>query len=69
MRTKVKTSACVECGETIDLTGRVGRPPFYCGIDCRRTGRAAEERHRRTQRSAEIDRLREIVARYEAIAA
>jgi hypothetical protein len=64
-----KTTACEQCDATIDLTGRVGRPPHYCSPECRRAGLAAAERVRRAERREEIRRLRELVHLYEAAVA
>ncbi len=66
MRTKTKMTHCAQCSQEMDLAGHIGRPPYYCGTECRRAGRAAEERLRRAQRAAEIERLRQRVAMYEA---
>ena len=62
----LKTTSCAHCDAVIDLTGRVGRPPHYCSVMCRRAGEAAAERVRRAERKREIERLRALVSRYEA---
>jgi hypothetical protein len=64
-----KTTACEQCSATIDLTGRVGRPPHWCSPECRRAGLAAAEARRRAERKREIARLRELVHQYEAAVA
>ena len=61
-----KTTACAHCDAVIDLTGRIGRPPHYCSVTCRRAGEAAAERVRREQRKTEVSRLRALVNQYEA---
>ncbi len=49
---------------------RLHRPtPHYRGPECRRAGYAAAERARREQRKQEINRLRELVSRYETATA
>ncbi len=63
-----KTTTCEQCDATIDLTGRVGRPPHWCSPECRRAGLAAAEARRRVERKREIDRLREMVRLYEEAA-
>ena len=61
--------ACAHCGTCIELSRTVGRPPAYCSSDCRRAVHAEGERARRARRNAEIKRLREIAAMYEATVA
>ncbi len=61
-----RTVTCDWCETTISLDGNIGRPPHYCNDECRRAGRAADERIRRAERKREIDRLRSLVSRYEA---
>lgn len=57
---------CAQCAAPINLEGRPGRPPVYCGLACRRAGNAAAERNRREARKREIARLRALVSQYEA---
>jgi hypothetical protein len=61
-----RTTSCDHCRAVINLDGRVGRPPIYCGPECRRAGYAASERARRERRKREIARLRELVSIYES---
>jgi hypothetical protein len=64
--TQPRITDCAQCAAPIDLDGRPGRPPVYCGPECRRRGYAASERLRREARKAEIARLRALVTKYEA---
>jgi hypothetical protein len=68
MRATKKTD-CARCGTCIEHSRTVGRPPVYCSSDCRRAVHAEGERARRARRNAEIQRLREIAAMYEAVVA
>jgi hypothetical protein len=61
-----RITECAHCAAPIDLDGHVGRPPLYCGPECRRRGYAASERLRREARKREIARLRALISRYEA---
>jgi hypothetical protein len=61
-----RKSDCARCGTCIEHSRTVGRPSVYCSSDCRRAVHAEGERARRARRNAEIKRLREIAAMYEA---
>lgn len=60
---------CQRCGKSVIIAGHFGRPPAYCGKECRNAEYAARQRVRRQRHNAEVAHLRERVAALTAAAA